>query len=162
MATHSSILVWKIPRKEEPGRLQSMGSQSQTWVSNACMHMNLVQVLWEYSTKKDIVPYSESKFIQICSFSLVTELSPQRRYFLHQHSKNEYQYHDASVSLLSTMCVCVYAHVINSSFLYTEGIYAERRDWTLRLVSLCLLPTAAITSCSHTFSLWGTFFWNVD
>ena len=26
-ATHSSILVWKIPWKEEPGGLQSMGSQ---------------------------------------------------------------------------------------------------------------------------------------
>ena len=25
MATHSSTLVWKIPRTEEPGRLQSMG-----------------------------------------------------------------------------------------------------------------------------------------
>ena len=27
MATHSSILVWKIPWTEEPGRLQSMGLQ---------------------------------------------------------------------------------------------------------------------------------------
>ena len=27
MATHSSTLAWKIPRTEEPGRLQSMGSQ---------------------------------------------------------------------------------------------------------------------------------------
>ena len=27
MATHSSILAWKIPSTEEPGRLQSMGSQ---------------------------------------------------------------------------------------------------------------------------------------
>ena len=27
MATHSSILAWKIPRTEEPGRLQSTGSQ---------------------------------------------------------------------------------------------------------------------------------------
>ena len=27
MATHSSILAWKIPRTEEPGVLQSMGSQ---------------------------------------------------------------------------------------------------------------------------------------
>ena len=26
MATHSSILAWKIPRTEEPGGLQSMGS----------------------------------------------------------------------------------------------------------------------------------------
>ena len=27
MATHSSILVWEIPGTEEPGGLQSMGSQ---------------------------------------------------------------------------------------------------------------------------------------
>ena len=27
MATHSSTLAWKIPQTEEPGRLQSMGSQ---------------------------------------------------------------------------------------------------------------------------------------
>ena len=27
MATHSSILAWAIPWTEEPGRLQSMGSQ---------------------------------------------------------------------------------------------------------------------------------------
>ena len=34
MATHSSILAWRIPWKEEPGRLQSMGLQSQTRLSN--------------------------------------------------------------------------------------------------------------------------------
>ena len=27
MATHSSVLAWRIPRTEEPGRLQSTGSQ---------------------------------------------------------------------------------------------------------------------------------------
>ena len=27
MAIHSSTLAWKIPRTEEPNRLQSMGSQ---------------------------------------------------------------------------------------------------------------------------------------
>ena len=27
MATHSSMLAWKIPWTEDPGRLQSMGSQ---------------------------------------------------------------------------------------------------------------------------------------
>ena len=27
MATHSSILAWRIPWREEPGRLQFMGSQ---------------------------------------------------------------------------------------------------------------------------------------
>ena len=27
MATHLSVLAWRIPMAEEPGRLQSMGSQ---------------------------------------------------------------------------------------------------------------------------------------
>ena len=30
MGTHSSILAWRIPWTEEPGRLQSTGSQSWT------------------------------------------------------------------------------------------------------------------------------------
>ena len=30
MATHSSILAWRIPWAEEPGGLQSMGSQEST------------------------------------------------------------------------------------------------------------------------------------
>ena len=35
MATHSSILAWKIPWTEKPGRLQSMGSHKrQTRLSN--------------------------------------------------------------------------------------------------------------------------------
>ena len=32
MAPHSSTLAWKIPWTEEPGRLQSMGSLSRTWL----------------------------------------------------------------------------------------------------------------------------------
>ena len=34
MATHSSTLAWKIPWMEEPGRLQSMGLQSLTQLSD--------------------------------------------------------------------------------------------------------------------------------
>ena len=34
MVTHSSTLAWKIPWTEEPGRLQSVGSLSQTRLSD--------------------------------------------------------------------------------------------------------------------------------
>ena len=34
MVTLSSILAWRIPWLEEPGGLQSMGSQSQTQLSD--------------------------------------------------------------------------------------------------------------------------------
>ena len=40
MATHSSILAWRIPWTEELGRLQSMGSQGvrHNWVTNTHTH----------------------------------------------------------------------------------------------------------------------------
>ena len=40
MATHSSILAWRIPRTEEPGGLQFMGSQRvrDDWVTNTHTH----------------------------------------------------------------------------------------------------------------------------
>ena len=41
MAAHSSTLAWKIPWTEERGRLQSMGSQSRTRLSDfthICTH----------------------------------------------------------------------------------------------------------------------------
>ena len=34
MATHCSLLAWRAPWTEEPGRLQSTGSQSQTRLTN--------------------------------------------------------------------------------------------------------------------------------
>ena len=37
MATHSSILAWKIPWTEEPGGLQFMGSQ-RAGHEHACVH----------------------------------------------------------------------------------------------------------------------------
>ena len=35
MPTHSSVLAWEIPWTEEPGGLQSMGSQSRTRLSDS-------------------------------------------------------------------------------------------------------------------------------
>ena len=39
MATHSSFLAWRIPWIEEPSKLQSMGSQGQTRLSD-CTELN--------------------------------------------------------------------------------------------------------------------------
>ena len=39
MATHSSVLAWRIPRTEEPGGLQPMGSQSRTQ-PGTCRHVH--------------------------------------------------------------------------------------------------------------------------
>ena len=48
MATHSSILVWRIPWTEEPGKLQSIGSHrvGHNW-SNCMDHNKLWKILKE-------------------------------------------------------------------------------------------------------------------
>ena len=44
MATHSSILAWKTPWTEKPGGLQSMLSQSWTW-----LHFHfLLDIIWYF------------------------------------------------------------------------------------------------------------------
>ena len=44
MATHFSTLAWKIPWTEERSRLQSMGSPSQTPLSNFTLPMQETRV----------------------------------------------------------------------------------------------------------------------
>ena len=43
MATHSSILVWRIPQTKEAGGRQSSVSTSQTWLRRLSMHAYALQ-----------------------------------------------------------------------------------------------------------------------
>ena len=45
VATHSSSLAWRIPWTEDPGGLQSMGSQSQTQLKWLGMHASISLLL---------------------------------------------------------------------------------------------------------------------
>ena len=49
MATHSSILAWRIPRTEEPGGLQFMGPQSQTRLKQLSTQQAYVTLLLSLS-----------------------------------------------------------------------------------------------------------------
>ena len=50
MATHSSILAWRIPWMEEPGGLQSMGSQrvGHDWVTS--LSLSISPPVWHFSS----------------------------------------------------------------------------------------------------------------
>ena len=59
MASHSSILAWKIPWTEEPGSLQSVRSQSQTKLST---HTHIRSVAFSV-TWKHLVQNSQSTLL---------------------------------------------------------------------------------------------------
>ena len=85
MATHSSILVWKIPWTEDPGGLLSIGSQrvEHDWSDLACMHADtrifhrnlLVYTMCNVCIYTDI---QKHKHIQLKTmiFLFLTMLSP--------------------------------------------------------------------------------------
>ena len=83
MATHSSILGWRIPWTEEPGRLQSMGvAKSHTWLNDntftfwlgrASVGQVCQQPLWVWGCPHKLCFFSETLlctlFYQDCSAS---------------------------------------------------------------------------------------------
>ena len=75
MATHYSILAWRIPWTKEPGGLQSMGSWrvKHDWSDWACTHIDFrhvhincfyIDIVWKYCIEKDILFWSLGITIQ--------------------------------------------------------------------------------------------------
>ena len=57
MAPHSSTLAWKIPWMEEPGRLQSMGSLSWTWLSDFTFTFHFHALEKEMATHSNVLAW---------------------------------------------------------------------------------------------------------
>ena len=78
MATHSSTLAWKIPWTEEPGRLQSMGSQrvGLDWVTSlsftssvwGCWFFHMLTILFSFFFFEGMLMVRSSYLIVILIF----------------------------------------------------------------------------------------------
>ena len=70
IATHCSILAWRIPQMEEPGRLQSMGSQRvrHNWVS--FIHQRNWSLPWQHVVLSQLNRFSFLAFLKKLHFYL--------------------------------------------------------------------------------------------
>ena len=72
MATHCSIHAWKIPRTEEPGGLQSLGSQRvrHDWATSLSLCIFIIVILnfQSHNSNNRRVVLMLSLFLQIVSF----------------------------------------------------------------------------------------------
>ena len=72
VATHSSILAWRIPQMEEPGRLQSMGSQTVgsmgSKLLSECTTTTTLGVLLEKRIRKDFWVGKNKNIIHILKY----------------------------------------------------------------------------------------------
>ena len=70
MATHSSILAWRIPWMEEPGRLQSMGSERATQDWTGMEYWALISERWHVASSRlypftKPFPYKKTKILRV-------------------------------------------------------------------------------------------------
>ena len=129
MATHSSILAWRIPWTEEPDRLQSMGSQSRTQLSDwarthtgcdIAMHFDTIIAIKIINISVPPVPF--------CS-----ELQPPLDSFwshclFHKMRAYKGQVHETEwlpmFCMFWTLCDCF---LVSSSHYQTLGLYHRYR-----------------------------------
>ena len=75
MATHSSILAWRIPWTKELGRLQSMGSQrvGHNWATS--LSLSLLTIWWCPYVELSLVLLKEGAFAVTSVFSWQNSVS---------------------------------------------------------------------------------------
>ena len=92
MATHSSTVVWKIPWMEEPGRLQSMGSQRvrPDWTTSLSLffHVKWKGLTFHQELKGENREMEERQYFgSSVQFSLVAQLCPTLQSHGLQHAR---------------------------------------------------------------------------
>ena len=77
MATHSCILAWRIPWTEEPGRLQSMGSQRvrHNWATSLSFSLSLWPLLSRFCGTCPVVIFSKKAKRNNCARCLLISVS---------------------------------------------------------------------------------------
>ena len=148
MATHSNILAWRIPWSEDPGRLQSMGSQNSWTLLSAHTHTH-TQVKFQNQHSNQMLlslnpvhdsPSSQLTPNQVC----ISDLYPP--HFLGSESVNHSMESDSFVTPWTV------AHQASLSMGFSRQVY-----WSgLPLLSPGDLPDPGIKPVSP--ALAGRFF----
>ena len=169
MATHSSILAWRIPWMEELGGLQSTGckeSDTTEWLhfsSLACLQsfwfLHQMTVCWVYS----ILGWRLSPFITseiLCHSLLAYRVSAEKSadnlmgipFYVMLLSLVAFNVFSLFLIFVSLITVCLSVFLLGI-FLYGMGLSAS---WTALNVSFVMLGNFSAIMSSHIFS--GCFF----
>ena len=98
MVTHSSILAWKISWTEEPGGLQSTGSQraGHDWATNTYLLVLLIYKIFSFSLEVFItIPTKTLAFSSDSYISFLHSLTEIKTYPFTLHPKSDPKYEDS-------------------------------------------------------------------
>ena len=122
------ILAWKIPWTEEPGRVQSMGSQSWTWLSRRTHYTLNYLLIYPFSSFfkwRTISRMQLDEFLYRHTHPLITtnHVDQDRKHFQHPRSPFTPQSHFRSLPLWSNYYCDLYHHRL---VLLVSEVYVNR------------------------------------
>ena len=123
MATHSNILAWRILWREEPGRLQSMGSQTvgHDWALSLSLSVSLHYSYWKSHGWSGLVGYSPWGCKRI-GHNLVTKQKQQLTMLPHYlHLEKSTTPHNSLVLLLR---VCENNCILPETWVYKHSCFS--------------------------------------
>ena len=124
MATHSSILAWRIPRTEEPGGLQSKGSWRvrHSWMTN-CDERAVRLSQWKrWSKRGHISPPSWNNY----KIRTKHEMTPLRHWTLDNSQCDPWETRENKVTSLSTLLMNGLKRVSRSHCRQGRVVWFER------------------------------------
>ena len=121
MATHSSILTWRIPWTEEPGRLLSMGAQriGDDWMTNTISLSLQKQTI----SNSNLLTCTVIIFSYYCICLLLIYFSDQAKFS--KYALGSSDHHSLSLFLVFTMCSNLLTFISNSRDFVTFLFYAS-------------------------------------
>ena len=132
MATHSNVLAWRIPQTEEPGRLQSMGSQGvgHDWATSLSLFLShgygapvkLAMVPWLWVLAVNSCPLAQSYRVITSKSSSATGLPSNRTTSLTLNSCSH------SVAL-NPLCSIPFSPRYLKSFLFPARNLGRNKRW---------------------------------
>ena len=135
MATHSSILAWRILWIEEPGGLQSVGSQSQTRLSRRDTFLELISLCWSELVWELDVSFSSTS----PGWTAPNPICPTQKWFLNTQPP----------SVLTFLCV-----LVTSSHLF--GSLISNPWWWFMYLPCPAVLNSSGQRLGHSYSVcWG-------
>ena len=149
MATHSSILAWRVPWTEEPGWLPTVGSQrvEHNWVTNTLTFILIWTWIYILASLSNSVPLSHFSI-----FPLFAHI------FLHLLCEKADSHHLSLICLIvQFQCTCMYAKSLQSCPILCDSLDSSSPGFSVhRILQARMLEWIDIPSSRGSFQTQGS------
>ena len=161
MVIHSSVLAWKIPWTEEPGGLQSMGSQSSAQLSSQHVGHSTFSFSSQPRVEFHIISLFGTVSVLFCYHHSCTSFGVDYELIFLRHIPSSWNVD--SLAFIFTGCCCsLFSLWVGSDSLWLHGLQHARLPCSLPSPRVCSNSCPLSQGCHPTISSSSRFAFNLS